>query len=105
MMKIELECKHCGTQKSVEKLPFRLGNWLIHRGKDVFCSLDCVMAYTNDLRLKMQEEAREEDRRIVWSPGSSEVATPVAGTISGNRFSNVEGQGTRVPPERGGGSG
>ena len=91
MMKIELECKHCGTQKSVEKLPFRLGNWLIHRGKDVFCSLTCVTAYADDLRLKMQEEAREENRMIVWSSGVTMGAVPVPAH--------------RVPPERGGGSG
>ena len=96
MVTIELECKHCGTKEAVRNLPVSLGDWLIHQGKDVFCSLMCVTAYTDDLRLKMQEESREADRKIMWSKGE------IAGTISGNKFSNVEGQGNPTPPAQGG---
>ena len=92
MVKIELECKHCGTTDSISNLPFRLGNWLIHRGKDVFCSLACVTAYSDDLRSKMQEEAREESRMIVWSSGSGLVSTLGA----------IPAAGVRVPPAQGG---
>ena len=77
MLKIVLECKHCGMKEMVESLPFLLGDWLIHRRVDVFCSMACVNAWGEVLRTRMQEGSREPGRKIVWAKGEN------AGTIMG----------------------